>query len=267
MRGGTEAQADTSVHVAVIPATLPPESPRAADGPEPRRRGGPALLGLLGLLAVLVLAAYVGSRALGSADTASGPTDPASGVIVGTPGGAVIPDPTPSSTPEPTPEQTVPTPSPVPQPQPQVAPVVTEAPIVATQAPIIATQAPAPPATQSPAPPPPDPTAVVVAVADPADVVAAFYAAVVDAQFDAAYSHWSERMRATYPRSENLDERFDSTAQITFHQLEIVESSGATATVQANFTETYDSGANRTFVGFWRLVQVDGRWLLDEPHY
>ena len=39
------------------------------------------------------------------------------------------------------------------------------------------------------------------------------------------------------------------------------------ATIEANFTETYDSGASQSFVGYWELVRVDGRWLLDEPHY
>jgi hypothetical protein len=116
--------------------------------------------------------------------------------------------------------------------------------------------------TQTPAPAP-----VVVAVAGPADVVAAFYAAVVDGRFDAAYSHWSDRMRSTFPRTENLDQRFDNTAAITFHQLEVAEVSGASATVQANFTETNDTGDSRQFIGYWRLVQRDGRWLLDEPHY
>jgi hypothetical protein len=24
---------------------------------------------------------------------------------------------------------------------------------------------------------------------------------------------------------------------------------------------------SRSFVGYWRLALVDGRWLLDEPHY
>ena len=74
-------------------------------------------------------------------------------------------------------------------------------------------------------------------------------------------------MKATYPRRENLDERFDTTAAITFHQLQVVEQTTAAAVVQANFTETYDGGSSREFVGFWRLVLVDGRWLLDEPHY
>jgi hypothetical protein len=39
----------------------------------------------------------------------------------------------------------------------------------------------------------------------------------------------------------------------------VAEVSGQSATVQANFTETYDSGASRQFIGYWRLVLVDRR--------
>jgi len=50
-------------------------------------------------------------------------------------------------------------------------------------------------------------------------------------------------------------------------QLHVAEQGGDRTTVQANFTETYDSGSTRNFIGYWRLVRVEGRWLLDEPHY
>jgi hypothetical protein len=74
-------------------------------------------------------------------------------------------------------------------------------------------------------------------------------------------------MRTTYPRTANLDDRFDETSSIAFQQLYVAEQTADRATVQANFTETYESGASRQFVGYWRLVLVDGSWLLDEPHY
>jgi hypothetical protein len=74
-------------------------------------------------------------------------------------------------------------------------------------------------------------------------------------------------MKATYPRQENLDDRFDDTASITFEQLFVASRTSRTATVQANFVETYDSGSSREFIGYWELVLVDGRWLLDAPHY
>lgn len=240
---------------------------------DPQRRSRRAdQLRILGVLVVIVFAGFLGTRSLGSGSPAADPTEAASRVIVGEPGGAVIEDPpsTPSPTvvPEPT-EPPAPSPDPQPtvEPQPTVAPTA-EAPIaVPTQAPapvvVAATPAPAPvvvAATQAPTP-------VVVAAIGPADVVAAFYGAVVDGRFDAAYSHWSDRMRSTFPRRENLDERFDNTTAITFHQLYVAEVVGSSATVQANFTEAYDTGESQQFIGYWRLVQVDGRWLLDEPHY
>ena len=104
-------------------------------------------------------------------------------------------------------------------------------------------------------------------MADAADAVGSFYALVTAGDLDAAYSLWSDRMKGTYPRQENLDERFASTADITFQDLAITEQSDDAATIEANFTETYDSGASQSFVGYWELVRVDGRWLLDEPHY
>jgi hypothetical protein len=108
---------------------------------------------------------------------------------------------------------------------------------------------------------------VVVAAAGPADSVAAFYGHVAGGRFDAAYGLWSNRMKATYSRQENLDDRFDQTRSITFEQLYVASQGATTATVQANFVETYDSGSSRRFIGWWELILVDGRWLLDAPHY
>lgn len=175
---------------------------------------------------------------------------PESSIVAGEPGGGVIssrPTPTVAPTPEERPTPTPPTPTPG-----QVA--------GGTPAPTPAPPAPTPPPT-------PQPTAVIVAVAQPDDAVAAFYRNVAQGNFDAAYALWSDRMKATYPRAENLDGRFAETASITFHQLYVAEQSGSRAAVQANFTETYDSGATRDFIGYWELVRVNGRWLLDAPHY
>ena len=183
-------------------------------------------------------------------------------IVVGTPGGVAIdvatstPQPTPKPTPPPTASPPLGTPSPTPEPT-----------AATTPAPATAAPAATPMLTPGTTPPSVTPTPVVVAVSDPTDAVAAFYGYASSGQFDAAYSLWSERMRATYPRQENLDERFDQTASVDFQQLSVVEQTADRATVQANFTETYDSGSSRVFVGYWRLVLVDGVWLLDEPHY
>jgi hypothetical protein len=189
-------------------------------------------------------------------------SSPAPSVIVGIPGGEVIPDPTPVPSPSP---GAVPTTAPV-----EATPEPTAEPSVAVTPEPTPEQTPVPtPAPVAAATPPPtaQPTTVVVALAGPADTVSAFYAYVVDGAFDEAYALWSDRMRATYPREANLDNRFDETASIAFQELAVVEQGPASATVQANFTETADGGSSQEFIGYWRLVQVDGRWLLDEPHY
>ncbi len=182
----------------------------------------------------------------------------AGGFVVEVPGGPAfgLPSPSPIATPAitatPTQEAT-----PVATPAPVVAPTLTptSTPVTVALAPTVP---PSPTVTPSPA--------AEIAM-DPSETVLRFYEAVTDADFDAAYALWGERMRAAYARDPNLDRRFDQTAAITFTQLSVAELSGETATVQANFTETYESGSSRQFIGYWRLVHVDGRWLLDEPHY
>ena len=225
--------------------------------PAPRRRLGAWPLLAAGLV-VLVAAVGVLFLQRATPDVAASPSPT---IIVGTAGGFVTSEGEPSAAPTAVPPSSSPVPT--------EAPVATEAPVTApapTAPPVVpATQ---PPATAAPAAAAsPQPTAVALAVAGPDDTVSAFYAHVVDGEFDAAYSLWSERMRAAYPRSENVDQRFDETASIEFQQLFVAEQAGDRATVQANFTETYDSGSSRQFIGYWRLVRVDGRWLLDEPSY
>ena len=94
-----------------------------------------------------------------------------------------------------------------------------------------------------------------------------FYSFVTNGRFDAAYALWSDRMKATYPREENLDRRFDDTAAIRIHGLELVSQDGGRAVVAIDFTETYDGGATRRFQGSWELVRAGDRWLLDAPHF
>ncbi|MDQ2673148.1 MAG: hypothetical protein M3Y40_00655 [Chloroflexota bacterium] len=119
----------------------------------------------------------------------------------------------------------------------------------------------------TPVPATPEPTVIVATADQPTDAVAAFYAHAAAGEFDAAYALWSDRMKRDFPRQENLDGRFDSTAAIDFTQLETVARDAGRAVVQANFVEQYDSGDTREFIGYWELTLVDGRWLLDQPHY
>lgn len=214
-----------------------------------------------GLAVIVVLGALLTAGLLPgvapAADRSAQPT-PTAAVVVGEPGGEVVNLATPTPTPEPSRE---PDPTAAGE-SPDVTAEETPAPVAA------ATPVPEPVSTPAPTLASTPPPAVAVASVGPADTVAAFYRRVTAGQFDAAYALWSDRMKSTYPRTANLDERFDDTAAITFNQLAVVEQTATSATVQANFTETYDGGSSREFVGFWRLVpDGGGGWLLDEPHY
>lgn len=231
-------------------ATLPPA---VSQRPRPFNARWP-----IGIVAVVLVVAVLIAIGLNQprADSAANVVTPAPSIIVGIPGGEVI------ETSSPTPTVTA---APTPVPTPREAAASTPPPSVAPATPP-PTPAPTPPRPPSVAPTP-APTAVVVALAGPDDAVLAFYRAVADGRFDAAYALWSDRMKATYPRQENLDDRFDETASIDFEALYVASQTSRTATVQANFVETYDSGGSRRFIGYWELVLVDGRWLLDAPHY
>ena len=234
----------------------------AAEGETRRGRHG-ALLALGALVGLGVVAVLFGAF-LPTRDGDPQAAAPTSRVIAGTPGGDVIPDESP--TPEPMPDRgptpteapaATPTASPAPTAEPTAAPTATPPPVA------IATQ---PPVTPAPTPEP-SPGIVTVGLAGPEDTVLAFYRHVEAGRFDDAYALWSDRMKATYPRADNLDERFDDTASITFQQLTIAEQAGNWATVQANFTEGYDSGSSREFIGYWELIRTRDGWLLDAPHY
>jgi hypothetical protein len=251
-------RADEAVVTQAEPATSAVAQDRDRD-----RRWVWVLVPIAGLL---IIALLLGSQWL---DDGAGAGAPSPSIVLGEVGGAIFsPGPTPlgpTSTPVPTTE-----PTPVPTTAPTALPTpVPTAPAVATPLPTVApTTAPATPRPASPEPPAtPVPTALVVAVLEPGDAVAAFYGHVVDEEFDAAYALWSDRMKSEFPRDGNLDGRFDDTASITFTQLRTVARDGNRALVQANFVEEYESGAAREFIGYWEVVQVDGRWLLDQPHY
>ncbi|MCA1569175.1 MAG: protein kinase [Chloroflexi bacterium] len=227
-------------------AELTPVAPAPSTSrPAERRRRIAPVWALALLLLALIGGGYLGGRLLPD----GGETPALPGIVAGSPEGAVA-EATPSESPSPSPG--TPTPSPTPTLSPSPVPTV-----AATPPPVAATPVP----TQVPATPAP------IAAAAPADAVSAFYGHVAAGRFDQAYSLWSARMKDVYPRQGNLDGRFADTADITFQTLQTVDQTATAATVQANFTETYDSGSSRNFVGFWRLVRVDGRWLLDEPNY
>jgi hypothetical protein len=237
--------------VATAPVGLEVAAARGTPAVERRapRRRAKAVAAIAAVVALLVAIGVVGGRLRSDAGEVGG-------VVVGTPRGEVLyatPDPTTSATPRPTPEPTE-----APSPQPTVA--STAAPTPAAT-PVWVAAATPPPTTPAPAP------IIVARATTPDETVATWYSYVANGDFDAAYSLWSDRMKATYSRRENLDERFGQTAAITFTHLEVVQQGQRTATVQANFVETYESGSTREFIGYWELIAVGGRWLLDAPHY
>jgi hypothetical protein len=200
-------------------------------------------------LALVAVALYAASRLSEPAAEPLRTPEAVGGVVLATPGDVPLPEATAVPT---TPPAAAATPT----------PLATAAPTpAATVAPVATSVAAMPTTPVSPTP------STAVAATDPGEAVLTFYEAVAGEDFDTAYALWDEGMRAMYPREPNLDSRFDDTAAITFSQLSVAEMSGETATVQANFTETYESGASRQFIGYWRLVLVDGQWLLAEPHY
>ena len=199
---------------------------------------------------LLAWAAFATTRLLDGED-GSGARVEAPGVVLVTAGGVAFPAPTAVP-----PAQATSGAALTSEPTPVATPVATPDPTYVVAA-----------ATPAPVAPSPAPTAAPIGGADPADAVASFYGHVTGGNFDAAYALWNQRMKSAYPRASNLDGRFDDTAAITFSQLSVAEMSGESATVQANFTETYESGASRQFIGYWRLRLVAGQWLLEEPHY
>ena len=205
-------------------------------------------------MTVLAWAAFATTRLLDGED-GSGTRVEAPGVVLATAGGVAFPAPTavpPAQATSGAAPTSEPTPVATPEPTPVATPVATAVVAAATPAPVAPSAA---------------PTSASIGGSDPADAVASFYGYVTGGNFDAAYALWNQRMKSAYPRASNLDGRFDDTAAITFSQLSLAEMSGDSATVQANFTETYESGASRQFIGYWRLQLVNGQWLLEEPHY
>lgn len=235
-----------SVAVAAVPAPAVPitERPAVAERAPDRRR--PLLL-LAAAVLLLAIIGFAGGRML------SGDHDPFAGVVVGEPRGEVF-----GSTPNPT---TAPTRRPTAQPtaSPTAAPT-----LAPTPAPIAA----ATPAPVEPPPAVPAPTPVMVAMAiTPDRTVASWYSLVEDGEFDAAYALWSDRMRASFPREGNLDNRWRDTADITFTELYVAEQTQTTAKVQVEFVETKEDGSSRRFIGWWDLVRSGDGWLLDQPHF
>jgi serine/threonine-protein kinase len=224
-------------------ANRPP--PRPARPDEPRNR--PLWPALAAVLLILVVAGFAGQRFVSNLVEAQRSA----------PGAVALASPTPDVTERPTPAPDPPVPRATPTERERSTPAPTQAP-------------PTPQPTSAPTSPPPataSPAQVASADLSAPEAVTRFYTSVTDGRFDAAYALWSDRMKATYPRQENLNQRFDDTAAIQVHGLQLVSQDGGRAVVAIDFTETYEGGATRRFQGSWELVRAGDRWLLDAPHF
>ena len=98
----------------------------------------------------------------------------------------------------------------------------------------------------------------------------AFYDAVEDHDWDTATNLWSPSMQERYPPDEWLVGRFRKTTRIDITSLRTValNRDAGTATVQVSLVEYRTvEPSPRTFVGSWDLVRINGRWVLDDPHF
>ncbi|HEX2140896.1 MAG TPA: hypothetical protein VHK28_01305, partial [Candidatus Limnocylindria bacterium] len=223
--------------------------------PSSPSRPGRKLVPVAVLLLLLVAAGFAGQRWVASLSDRETDSPYAVVPVEGTP----TANPAQIRTASPRPSDVVnPTPTPIAIPEPTAA---------ATAEPRSETPVPETPAPATPAPEPPPETPAAVAVLEPQDSVTRFYSLVSAGRFDEAYGLWSDRMRASYPRQVNLDDRFAQTASVTVHRLALVANDGRRAVVAIDFTETYDTGSWRRFDGSWELVNVGGGWLLDVPHF
>ena len=118
--------------------------------------------------------------------------------------------------------------------------------------------------TPKPTPPP------VRTTSTPAGAVAEFYNAVEHHRWAEATSLWSPRMRANYPPAEWLVGRFRRTTRIDITRLRTLSVNQATgrASVAVSRIEYRTvEPSPRSFTGSWDLVRINGRWLLDQPHF
>jgi hypothetical protein len=104
----------------------------------------------------------------------------------------------------------------------------------------------------------------------PAAAVVRFYTLVVEHAWDAAIAMWSPSMQQRYPPQQWLVDRFQRTTRIAITRLHTVYVDLATGRARVEVTlveyRTVEPSP-RTFVGAWDLVRLDGRWLLDDPHF
>ena len=74
-------------------------------------------------------------------------------------------------------------------------------------------------------------------------------------------------MRAQYPPSEFIDQRFAQTHSLALNGARVVEQSADRAVVAVDLTEVIGSPPEtRRWVGTWTLVRSGSGWLMDAPN-
>jgi len=238
-RGGTAIQgrrpgSGDQAEPAAVERTGPERFEGAALGRARTRRDlAIAAALIIASLAMLALAFALGG---GGPSSSNGPTGAASLPVIGVaPVASASATPSPSASPSPSPS-----PTPKPTPRPAAKPVTP---------------------TKPPAPRP---------ATTPAAAVTNFYAAVVRHDWDTAIALWSPSMQRRYPPQEWLIDRFKRTTRIDITRLrtDFVNTASGTARVEVSLVEYRTvEPSPRTFVGYWDLVLINGRWLLNDPHF
>jgi hypothetical protein len=124
--------------------------------------------------------------------------------------------------------------------------------------------------TSRPTPTPTPPLTPAATTDRPTTAVADFYDAVADHDWARAISRWSASMQRRYPPDDWLIGRFARTTRIDITRLRqvAINTAAGTATVAVTLIEYRTvEPSPRTFSGTWDLVRVNGRWLLNEPHF
>jgi hypothetical protein len=98
----------------------------------------------------------------------------------------------------------------------------------------------------------------------PQAVVTEFYSLASKHRTQQAAALWSDRLRATLPPGQNIDQRYKGTTVLKVDQARVTSETSSTATVFVDLTEL-NEGVQHHWVGTWRLVKSHGRWLLDAP--
>jgi hypothetical protein len=148
---------------------------------------------------------------------------------------------------------------------------VPELPVPATPQTSVQPVPPSPSVTEPPTPVrPPPTTAPANSGSGPATAVRDFYDQVENHNWDAAIARWSPSMQQRYPPDEWLIDRFRPTTRIdiTYLKTTSVDRNAGRARVSLTLIEYRRvKPSPRTFAGAWDVVRLDGRWVLDHPHF